>query len=65
MAAIEYERPGMRQDSVRQPFTRREMAERCAEILERMTGDSCWVFSRGTAWHLVERITAEGKVERG
>jgi hypothetical protein len=64
MTAKEYERIGVRRDTACQPLRTRAMAERCAEILERMTGDYCSVVSRGT-WHIVERITEEGKIVRG
>jgi hypothetical protein len=64
MAAKEYERAGVRRDSVCQPLRNRAMAERCAEILERMTGECCTAISRGPC-HIVERVTEEGKVVRG
>jgi hypothetical protein len=65
MAAAEYEKPGVRRDTPLQPFRKLDMAEKCAGILERMTGDSCAVIARGVAWYQIERMTAEGKVVVG
>jgi len=55
---------GVRQDTVRQPFTNLELAERVANLTESMTGDQCEVISRGKSWHLVLRTSPEGKVGR-
>jgi hypothetical protein len=55
---------GTRQDTVCQPFTRLELAERVANLTESMTGDQCEIVSRGPMWHLVLRRTPEGKMVR-
>jgi hypothetical protein len=48
----------------RQPFTRQDVAMKCAEIMERMTGDPCTVISRGPCYHYILRDSC-GKIGRG
>lgn len=54
----------IRLDTVFQPFTNLELAERVANLTESMTGDQCEIVSRGPRWHLVLRRTPEGKMVR-
>ena len=47
------------EDSVAQPFRNLELAERCREIMQRMTGEECDLVPRGSScWYLV-RFTGE------
>jgi len=48
----------------RQPFTTAELAIKCAEILEHMTGEKCVVISRGQAYHYILRQSGT-KLVRG
>jgi hypothetical protein len=53
-----------RQDTVAQPFLRLSLAERFADMMERMTGEACAVVSRGPTWHIVFRKSVDGKQVR-
>jgi hypothetical protein len=47
-----------RPDTVAQPFNKRDHALLYARLLERLTGESCAVFSSGWAWFWVMRCTS-------
>jgi hypothetical protein len=60
----EYPYGRIRRNGVAQPFRSKLMAEKCAEIMERMTGDFCDTVQRGPTWFLVLREIGEGRTER-
>jgi hypothetical protein len=47
-----------RMDTVAQPIRSREYAEKCAEIMARMTGEPCEVEPRGmNHWYIMRAVT--------
>ena len=49
----------IRMDTVAQPIRSKKLAEKCAEIMARMTGETCEVVPRGAAYWFIMRAVGE------